>query len=47
MNDSVPGSVTVDLRLIAAVQIWQANVGRSRYLALVGSSGVSPLYLGT
>ena len=35
------------LRLVAAVQIWQVNVGRSRYLTLVGSSGGSPLYLGT
>lgn len=39
MNDSVPGSVTVDLRLGAVGRNWPANVGGRRYLTFASRSG--------
>jgi len=47
MNDSVQGSVTVDLRLIAAGQKSKVNVGGCRYLTLDRSMGECQLCLGT
>ena len=47
MNDSVPGSVTVDLRLVAVGQISESKVGGRPYLALASSSDGCPLCLGT
>jgi hypothetical protein len=46
MNDSVQGSVTVDLRLVAVGQLRGPNVGAHRKLLLARLLRKRPVYLG-